>query len=259
VNAIAERMHARTLAMRPCDRDFGDTELILAGYVEQLRIESPALDLLKREHRDGGALGESLEPALGVLKIKPENRAKEKIETAAPQPAIERLFTDLEISIYPTGTDGDVIALAECREQLLCFFDRGREVSVAEQEHLSGGMQHAVADAVSFAAVRGVLDQADVGVPGHVVVDDIYCRVAGAVIYDDDLRAPVLLLGVGQDLVQRRGDAGALAVGRDDDAIGQRFHGILEHPVTDADHGSAVVRIRLSGQKSSSKCLIAPI
>ena len=49
-------------------------------------------------------------------------------------------------------------------EQFVGFFNRRRQVGIAEQQNLSGRMQHAVADAVSLAAVAWVLDQADVGV-----------------------------------------------------------------------------------------------
>src|SRR6266498_759405 len=98
-------MHASAFAMGPGHRDFRHSEAVLSRHVEQLCIESPAFDLLQGKDRDGRALGEGLESALRVFEIQAKEHTQEKIEAATTEPAVQRLFTDLQVSVDPAGAD----------------------------------------------------------------------------------------------------------------------------------------------------------
>ncbi len=104
-------------------------------------------------------------------------------------------------------------------QQLGRFFDRRREVGVAEEHDTALGVKHAVANTVSLAAIAGIFDEAQHGIlRGHGAYD-FRGVVARPVVDDDDFRIPAFLMDVGQHFLQRRAQAGALVVGRDDDAV----------------------------------------
>ena len=77
--------------------------------------------------------------------------------------AQERLPVRLGFRLQPARSDGNVRACLNRRKKFLRFFDRRRKVGVAEQQYFALGIQHAVANAVSLAAITGVLDQAQFG------------------------------------------------------------------------------------------------
>src|SRR5215469_15006090 len=85
------------------------------------------------------------------------------------------------------------------------------------------GVQHAVADAVAFAAVARILNQAEGGLADGVAAHDFRRVVGGTVVHDEDLGRPMPLGGEGENLFDRLPDTLALVIGGNDDAV--RWHG----------------------------------
>ena len=115
----------------------------------------------------GGGAVEGFEAALGVGEGQAHDHARDPVEAAAEELAVERLVDGLAAAVEPAGADGDVGAVVDGGEEALGFFDGRGEVGVGEHDDIAGGLEDAVADAVALAAVAGVLEEAEVGVCGH--------------------------------------------------------------------------------------------
>ena len=76
----------------------------------------------------------------------------------------------------------------------LGLFHRGGKIGICEHDNLPGGLQHAVANAVSFAPVAGIIYEANDGVFGHELLDDGSGIVTGAVVDDEDLGIPAMAM-----------------------------------------------------------------
>src|SRR5437667_965646 len=98
----------------------------------------------------------------------------------------------LQFWLKPARSDGDICAGPNRREELGCFFDRRGQVGIAEQENLAARVQHAVAHAVSLAAIAGIFEQPERRMRLGVTADEVGSLVARSVIDDNDLRIPAL-------------------------------------------------------------------
>src|SRR4051794_27152731 len=65
---------------------------------------------------------------------------------------------------------------------------------------------------VAFATIAGVLKKANDGAALRILTNDLRGAIARAVVYDQHLGLPLLLIDVGENLVQRGGDALALVI-----------------------------------------------
>src|SRR5258708_24931699 len=95
-DSISERMNGRALIVSPGDRDFHDFEFVPEGYVNDLRVKSPAMDALQRKNYGGGAAGEGLESALGIAERKTHQQFDVQVERARKKPAAQRLAHKLQ-------------------------------------------------------------------------------------------------------------------------------------------------------------------
>src|SRR5256885_12241024 len=80
-------------------------------------------------------------------------------------------------------------------------------------------MQHAVPQAVSFAAIARMLQQPEAGIHCRICANHFSRIIPRAIVYDDNVRIPATLASVGQNSIQRRSDARALVIGGGDDAV----------------------------------------
>src|SRR5579863_2704575 len=156
-DAVAQRMDARSLAMRPRDGNLADGKPELSGQVKQFRIKSPTLDLLQRKNSLCAAPSESLKAALRVFVLQAQNYAQRQIEDSPEDSAMQRLPPNLQSTIHPSRADGNVRTLRHRRKQLVRLLNRRRQVRIAEHQDVSPRVHHSVADAVSFAAISGIL------------------------------------------------------------------------------------------------------
>src|SRR5579862_245323 len=121
--SIDQRIDAGATAVSPGDWNLLNFKSELAGKKKNLRIESPALDLLKRKYHAGGRLFESLESALRVFELQAERDAKQQVEDAAEELAVQRLALSLRFGAQPARSDRNVRAAVEGIEELRSFFD----------------------------------------------------------------------------------------------------------------------------------------
>src|SRR5271165_378658 len=89
--AVEQGIDAGSVAVGPDDGDFLYFEFELSRQEENLRIESPAFDLLQRKDCLGGRLFESFEAALRVFEMQAEREAQEKVEDSAEELAVQGL------------------------------------------------------------------------------------------------------------------------------------------------------------------------
>src|SRR5258708_25738528 len=81
-DSIPERMNGRALIVSPGYRNFHDFEFVPEGYVNDLGVESPAMDALQRKDYGGGAAAEGLESALGIAERKTHQQFDVQVERA---------------------------------------------------------------------------------------------------------------------------------------------------------------------------------
>ena len=222
--AIDQGIDARATAVSPCDRDFLYFETELAGEEKNLGIKSPTLNFLQREDCLDRGLFESLESALGVLELKAQGEAQQQVEDAAENLAVQGLPLGLRFGAEPARTDGDVGAFIQSREKLRSFLNRRGQIGVAEEDDPPACMQHAIADAESFAVVAGIFHQPQDRIFGGETTNNFCGVIAGAVVDDDHFSIPPLGMDVGKNAFERRSKARILVICRNDDAVswGQR-------------------------------------
>src|SRR5256885_14399167 len=84
-------------------------------------------------------------------------------------------------------------------------------------------MQHAVPQAVSFAAIARMLQQPEAGIHCRICANHFSRIIPRAIVYDDNVRIPATLASVGQNSIQRRSDARALVIG----GVGEWVRGVV--------------------------------
>lgn len=142
--------------MAPGDWNLAHDVTAFKGNKENFRVESPAMDALKLEYRVCRLMGEGFESALRIGEGQAHDHACDKVEAAAEELPVEGLVDGLASAIKPARADGHIRALADGRKQALSLLNRGREVRVREENYASAGVEHAVADAISFTVVGSI-------------------------------------------------------------------------------------------------------
>ena len=97
-------MDAGLATMSPGDRNLLNFETELARQKQNLRIESPAFDFLKREDRLHCRLLEGFEAALRVFEFQPEREAQDQVEDSSEELTMQRLALRLGLGAQPAGT-----------------------------------------------------------------------------------------------------------------------------------------------------------
>src|SRR5215471_21461552 len=89
--AVTHGADLRTMVVRPLDGYLNCAQLELIGQEQQLRIETPALDVLTGKHDLGSVSCEGLEAALRVAILQPQNDTEGEVEQASVELAVPRL------------------------------------------------------------------------------------------------------------------------------------------------------------------------
>src|ERR1700741_4839419 len=130
--------------MRPLDRHLSHLEPEFSREEENLGIETPTLNVLQGKDQLRGSPRERLEPALRVSKVQTEHDAQGEIEYPSKKLAMQWLALGLEFRPQPARSHGDIVAFRERHKKFVGLFDRRRQIGIAEQNHLAGGVQHPV-------------------------------------------------------------------------------------------------------------------
>ena len=100
-------------------------------------------------------------------------------------------------------------------------------------------MQHAIAHAVSFAAVSRIFEQSDRGKPGSVTVHNFSGTVARAIIGYDDFRAQIFSVQVVHDVFEGCAQSLRFIVSRYNDRVlraGLKFAQVIQSVNTKQRH-----------------------
>src|SRR6185437_10447619 len=95
---------------------------------------------------------------------------------------------------------------------------------VGEENDFSGGVQHSAANAVSFAAIGFIGEEAEVGAADGNRFHDLGGGVGRAVVNDEDFGAPGVSVDGANDLGEGRADTRLFVIGGNYDAVFD-FHG----------------------------------
>jgi len=88
--------------------------------------------------------------------------------------------------------NGDRVTILQVRRKLLFFFNRRRQVRIAHQDVLAGGIEHTRAYGKAFAAML-TLDQSHLRILGGDLADDLCGAVVAAVVHDENFDRVTLL------------------------------------------------------------------
>ncbi len=136
----------------------------------------------------------ALKPHCVSAKGEGHHQAGDGVETSAEKAAVEWLLESLALDFEPARADGDVGTFANGGEEQFGLFHGGRKIGIREHDDLPGGLQHAVAYAVSFAPVTGIVYEANDGVFGRELLDDGSGIVGGPVVDDENLSVPAMAM-----------------------------------------------------------------
>jgi hypothetical protein len=217
--SVTEVADAGALVVGPAYRDFDDAVAALEGYEKNLRIKAPPLDGLELEDGLRGGTGKGLESALRVGVRQTHDGMGDHIETAAKELAVKRLANGLARALKPARADGDVCAAGDGGKKPVGFLDWSREIGIGKHDHLAERVENAVAHAVTFAAIAGILKHPDFWGIGSEGTNDISSVVVGSVVDDDNFGVPATLADAGDDGLKRATDAGGFVICRYDDAV----------------------------------------
>ena len=219
LDAVAQVAHAGALVVSPADRHLNDLKTALEGDQQDLWIETPAHDGLELKDGLSSRAGKGFETALGIGKVQAHDGARDGVEAAAKELAVERLAMGLAAAFEPARADGDVSTGGDGGKEALSFLDGRREISVGKDSHFAERLQHSGAHAVAFAAVAGVLDQPDLWRGLRKITRDLGGRIAGAIVDHDDLGIPATGADAIDHRLERRRQASGLIEGRNHDAV----------------------------------------
>src|SRR5665213_1092419 len=175
LHAVLEVAHAGALVVSPAYRHFLDAVTALERDEENLGVEAPTLNRLQLEDGLRGGTGKCFEAALGIGKVQPHHEPSNGIETAPEELAIKGLAMGLPSSVEPARADGDIGPVGYGGEEAFSFFHRRREIGVGKHRHFSQCLKHPGADAVTLAAIAGILDEPDFRSIGSKVAHHL-CR-----------------------------------------------------------------------------------
>ena len=216
--SVEQRIDARSGIVSPTDGDFHHAEAELIGEEKNFRIESPAFYTLQGEHSSGSVAAKGFEPALGILEIESQQQPEQQDENSPEELAGEGLPTGLQRAASPTRSDCDIRAGGERLQQLGGFLDGRGHICIGEQYEFPGGLEHSMANAVTFAPVSGVLQQADDARIPLITAHDFRRPIVRAIIDHDDFGVPAVVAGESQNPIQSRAQALFFVKGRDNDA-----------------------------------------
>ena len=152
-------MKSRALAVGPQDRDLIHAQAGAPGEEENFRIESPAFNFLQWKNALCRISPKSFESALRVCKTQAQNQTQRKIEDSSECLAIQWLTLGLQFYAQPARAYRDVGTTLNRVEQLLRLRYWRRKIGICEKANITTSVQHPIANAVTFAAVSGILDQ----------------------------------------------------------------------------------------------------
>jgi hypothetical protein len=217
--SVAEVADAGSLVVGPAYRDFDDAVAALVGDEQNLRVKAPALDGLELEDGLRGGAGEGLESALCVGVREPHDGMGDQVETTAEELAVERLSNGLARALEPARADGDVGAAGDGGKKPVGFLDWSREIGIGKHDYLAERVKNAVAHAVTFAAIAGILEHADFGRILGEGTNDFSSVVVRTVVDHDNFGVPAALANAGDDGLKSAADAGGLVICRYDNAV----------------------------------------
>lgn len=108
----------------------------------------------------------------------------------------------LQFAAHPTGADRDVGAGGKSIEEFWSFFNWRRQIGIGEENEIAVRMQHAMANAVSLAAVSGIFQQVYGRAPLRIAENNFCGSILRATVHDDDFRLPGLPADKSQHAVQ---------------------------------------------------------
>src|SRR5947209_20202331 len=109
-------MDLRAVVMRPNHGHLRDPVATLARNEKNLRVETPALDLLARKHSMRSLFGERLQPALRVAIRQPQQHPVHNVVQASCNLAKDRLPLRHRLRTRPARTDRYIRAGVDLRE-----------------------------------------------------------------------------------------------------------------------------------------------
>src|SRR5712692_4289075 len=165
-------MESRALTVRPNHRDLDRTQTHPAGQEEDLWIKPPALDSLQGENSLRRLPTKGLEATLRVPETQPQNEPQQHVKNTSECLPVKGLALGLQFGAQPAGSHDDVSPLMDGIEQFFCFGDRRGEVGICKQTNIAASVQHAVAHAISLAAVPWVLHELNLRVGASVFTSD---------------------------------------------------------------------------------------
>lgn len=203
----------------PAYGDFEDAELVFLGDEEDFDVEAEAFDALTGGDGGSGGAAEEFEAALGVAVGEAGDETHDEVEELAAGFPEGGLADADEGAVEGAGADGAIgFPGLDGGPEFVEFVDGGGEVGVGEEDPVTLGFLHAVAHGIAFAAVAGVFEEADAGIAGGEIADDLGGLVAGAVVDDEDFgESGGEGIEEGGDGDEGGGQALLLVVGRDDD------------------------------------------
>jgi len=215
--------------MRPTDWYFSHAKSGIPRNVEQLRIESPSLDILQGKNCGGSLPGKRLEAALRVFEVKSQNAPQQQVEYSPEKLTSQWLTLGLEFGLQPARADRYIRPGYDSLKQPTCLANGRGQVGITEKQHLTLRVEHPVSYAVPLASIAGIFKQADLCMFLGTLAHNFGSRVRRAVVYYHDFQFPVLLPCAGKNFLHRVANARTLVVRRDYDAILERF----QMPITD--------------------------
>lgn len=129
---------------------------------------------------------------------------------------MKRLLNGLAGAIKPARSDRAIGSSVERLNQALSFDHGGGPVGVGEHDDIAGGLQDSIAHGMAFAKIAGILDQVQPRIAIHLCFDDGSRVVFGAIVNDENLGVPSLLLGAAQNALQGSFDARPFVVSWND-------------------------------------------
>jgi hypothetical protein len=131
LDAVSEHAYFRGWGMAPADGDFRRPQAVVAGQIQELGVETEALDGLLFENDSAGDAAEGFEAALGVYEWQAQDQTDNLVEDDASEFAEMGLMHGDLAAIHGAGADGDFIYLHGGKE-FFHFFDGGGKIGVGE-------------------------------------------------------------------------------------------------------------------------------
>lgn len=234
-NAIAHRVNASALPMRPLYRYLFYPQIKCSSEKKNLRIESPTLDLLHREDDINCAPVEGLESTLTISIMQAQNDSQRQIENSSKTLTTQWLSCGLKFRSKPSRPNCNIGSLFNSRKKFWCLFDGRRQIGVAEEQYLSLRVQHSVANAIAFAAIARIIYQTHHWITNALQPYNFRSVIGRAVVHNDYFGVPALFTDKSEDSLQSLANAYAFVIRGKHDAVcefqvAMRFLGLRVTP-----------------------------